>query len=45
MKRRTFQRVQAEKQPQHHHNVYVVLIDPAVGRIHYEDVVYDNQKP
>ena len=33
MKRRTFPRVRPEKQPKHHHNVYVVLLDPAVGRI------------
>jgi hypothetical protein len=33
MKRRTLQRVRAEKQPEHHHNVYVVLLDPAVGKI------------
>jgi hypothetical protein len=33
MKRRTLQRVQPKQQPEHHHNVYVVLLDPAVGRI------------
>ena len=33
MKRRTLQRARPDKQPQHHHNVYVVLLDPAVGRI------------
>jgi hypothetical protein len=33
MKRRTFQRVRAEGQPKHHHNVYVVLLDPAAGRL------------
>jgi hypothetical protein len=33
-----------EKQPEQHHNIYVVLLDPAVGRIRYEDVVYDNQE-
>ena len=33
MKRRTFPRVRPEKQPEHHHNVYVVLFDPAVGRV------------
>jgi predicted GIY-YIG superfamily endonuclease len=33
MKRRTFRKLQAEEQPGHHHNVYVVLLDPAVGRI------------
>jgi len=33
MKRRTYRKLQAEQQPQHHHNVYVVLLDPAVSRI------------
>ena len=33
MKRRTFQRIRARSQPQHHHNVYVVLLDAAAGRI------------
>ena len=33
MKRRTLQRLRPEKQPEHHHNVYVVLLDPAVGKV------------
>jgi hypothetical protein len=33
MKRRTFPRVRPEKQPEHHHNVYVMLLDPAVGKV------------
>ena len=33
MKRRTFQRVRAKSQPEHHHNVYVVLLDPAAGKL------------
>ena len=33
MKRRTFRRIRAEVQPQHHHNVYVVLLDRAVGEL------------
>ena len=33
MKRRTLQRVRAESQPEHRHNVYVVLLDPAAGRL------------
>jgi predicted GIY-YIG superfamily endonuclease len=33
MKRRTLKRVRAERQPEHHHHVYVVLLDPAAGRI------------
>jgi len=33
-KRRTFRRVRAESQPEHHHNVYVVLLDPAARKLH-----------
>jgi hypothetical protein len=33
MKRRTFRKLQAEQQPGHHHNAYVVLLNTAVGRI------------
>jgi hypothetical protein len=33
MRRRTFQKVRAKSQPEHHHNVYVVLLDPASGKI------------
>jgi len=33
MKRRTLQRGPAESQPEHHHNVYIVLLDPAAGRL------------
>ena len=33
MKRRTLQRVHPERKPDHHHSVYVVLLDPAVGRV------------
>jgi len=33
MKRRTLQSVRAKHQPDHHHNVYVVLLDPAAGRL------------
>jgi hypothetical protein len=32
MRRRTLQRVRAEFQATHHHNVYVVLLSPAVGK-------------
>jgi len=34
MKRRTFKKLRTEKQPEHHHNVYVVLLEPAAGRLH-----------
>ena len=33
MKRRTFKQLRPKRQPQDHHNVYVVLLDPAVGKI------------
>ena len=33
MKRRTYKKLRAEQQPEHHHNVYVVLLDPAFGRL------------
>ncbi|SPE62487.1 conserved hypothetical protein [Verrucomicrobia bacterium] len=32
MKRRTYRRLRAGQQLGHHHNVYVVLLDPAAGR-------------
>ena len=32
MKRRTYRKLRA-KQPEHHHNVYVVLLDLAAGRL------------
>ncbi|MGO8928141.1 MAG: hypothetical protein ACLQU3_14820 [Limisphaerales bacterium] len=44
MKRRTLQQVRAEHQPEHHHNLYVVLLEPAFGRILHENVVYDHQE-
>jgi hypothetical protein len=33
MKRRTLKRLRPGQLPEHHHNVYVVLLEPAVGRI------------
>ena len=33
MKRRSYRTLRADQQPEHHHNVYVVLLDPAVGRL------------
>jgi len=33
MKRRTYRKLRAEQQPEHHHSVYVVLLDPAAGRL------------
>jgi len=32
MKRRTFKQLRPKRQPEQHHNVYVVLLDPAVGK-------------
>ena len=33
MKRGTLQRVRPKQQPEHHHNVYVVLLDAAVAKV------------
>lgn len=33
MKRRTLRQLRARCQAEHHHNVYVVLLDPAAGRL------------
>ena len=33
MKRRTLKRLRTRRRPQAHHHVYVVLLDPAVGKI------------
>ena len=33
MKRRTLKPLRPKQQPEHHHYVYVVLLDPAVGRV------------
>ena len=33
MKRRTYRKLQAAHQAEHHHNVYVVLLAPAAGRL------------
>ena len=48
MKRRTLQRVRAETQAGYHHNVYVVLLDPAAGKVRKvraENPKRDPQKP
>lgn len=48
MKRRTFQKIRVGGQPAHHHNVYVVLLDPAVGRlkkVRAENPKRDPKKP
>jgi len=33
MKRRTLRQLRPDRKPEHHHGVYVVLLDPAVARI------------
>ena len=33
MKRRSYRKLRAEQQPDHHHNVYVVLLDSATGKL------------
>ena len=33
MKRRTLQQLRLKQQPEQHHHVYVVLLDPAVAKI------------
>ena len=48
MKRRTFKQLRAKMQPELHHNVYVVLLAPAVGKIrkvHAENPKRDPKKP
>ena len=45
MKRRTFQKVRAKSQPHHHHNVYVVLLDPAVGKLRKTRAANPNHDP
>jgi hypothetical protein len=48
MKRRTFQQLRAKAPAAHHHHVYVVLLDPAVGRnrkVRAENPRRDRQKP
>src|ERR1051326_6677810 len=48
MKRRTFQRVRAHGESANHHNVYVVLLDPAVlelRRVRAANPARDPNKP
>lgn len=33
MKRRTLKQLRPKRQPEQHHNVYVVLLDPTVGKL------------
>ncbi len=43
MRRRTFQKVRAKSQPGHHHNVYVVLLDPAAAKLRAVRAVNPNR--
>jgi hypothetical protein len=45
MKRRTFKQLRAKTQPELHHNVYVVLLDPAVGKIRKVRAENPNRNP
>ena len=45
MKRRTLKKFQSKRQPEQHHNVYVVLLDPAVGRIRKVRAENPNRNP
>jgi hypothetical protein len=44
MKRRTYRKFRAEQQPDHH-NVYVVLLDPAAGNIRSVRAANPNRDP
>jgi hypothetical protein len=45
MKRRTLKRLRPKVQPEQHHNVYVVLLDPAVGKIRTVRAENPNRNP
>lgn len=48
MKRRTFRQLRAKGEPGQHHHVYVVLLDPAVGKllkVRAENPKRDPKKP
>ena len=45
MKRRTYRQLRTERQPEHHHNVYVVLLDPAAGRLRTVRAVNPKRDP
>ena len=45
MKRRTLRRLRAQLEPGLHHNVYVVLLDPAVGRLRKVRAENPNRDP
>ena len=45
MKRRTLKHLRPKPQPRHHHNVYVVLLDPAVGKTRKARATKRNSDP
>jgi len=45
MKRRTLKQLRAKRQPEQHHNVYVVLLDPAVGKMRRVRAANPNRNP
>jgi hypothetical protein len=48
MKRRTLKQLRPKRQPAQHHNVYVILLDAAVGRlrkVRAENPKRDSKKP
>ncbi len=45
MKRRSYRKLRTEGQPGHHHNVYVVLLDPAAGRLRPVRAANPNRDP
>jgi predicted GIY-YIG superfamily endonuclease len=45
MKRRTFRKVRAASQAQHHHNVYVVLLGAPAARLRAVRAAYLNRDP
>jgi predicted GIY-YIG superfamily endonuclease len=45
VKRRTLKRLHPKAQPEQHHNVYVVLLDPAVGRMRKVRAENPNRNP
>ena len=45
MKRRTFQRTRSGEHPAHHHNVYVVLLEPPAGKLRRVRAANPNRDP
>jgi len=45
MKRRTLKQLRPKRQPEQHHNVYVVLLDPKVGRVRTVRVANPDREP